>query len=82
MMYLHPLRVHPAEPGIARNSEVDDGGVGIGEPVYGEHGGVRKRHILRTVMILRESIRRKVGDAVYAASSPLQSPALREAGKH
>lgn len=91
MMYLHPPRVHPSEPGIPRNSDVDDGGVGIGDPVYGESSGVRKRDILRTVIslgaehglsILRETIRRKVGNAIYAASNPLQSPTLRKAGQH
>jgi hypothetical protein len=90
-MYLHPLRAHSSQPGISGNSDVDEGRVGVGDPIYGESSSVRKCDILRTVVslgpehglpILRESIRRKVWYAVYAASGPLQSPTLREAGQH
>jgi len=79
-MYLHPLRAHSAEPGIPGDSDVDKGRVGVGNPVHGKSCGVRKCDILRTAVslgpehglpVLGESIRRKVRDAVYAASGPL-----------
>jgi hypothetical protein len=90
-MYLHPLRARPAEPGIPGNSDVDEGRVGVGNSVHGESCGVRKCDILWTVVslgpehslpVLGESIRRKVGDTVYAASGPLQTATLGEACQH
>ena len=90
-MYLNPLWAHPAEAGIPGDSDVDNGRVGVGNPVHGENCGVRKCDTLRTVVslgpehglpVLGESIRRKVGDTVYAASGPFQTPTLGKTCQH